>query len=172
LAALAFWVFAPAGAKNTAPQYRTSPANWELPRLDRPGKLSLAQFHGKPLVVNFFATWCVACRSELPGLKTVSEELKDKVTFVGVNSQDFGQGLAMAKEFKIDWWPLAKDVGGSTPGGSGFHDALGGRGMPVTVFYDASGKQVFFAGGALSERAFAQKLNDLYGVTVSAASKP
>lgn len=137
---------------------------WDLPRLGGEGKVRLADFRGAPVVANFFASWCTACEFELPGFSKVSRELEGRVAFVGINSLDGGRGLDMARRFDIDWWPLARDIGGGD--GSGLHDALGGRGMPITAFYDAGGKLVDFAGGALSEPALRARLRSLYGVEV------
>lgn len=50
---------------------------------------SLAQWKGKVLVVNFWATWCPPCRKELPDLSTISTELKDKdFKMIGVSVDD------------------------------------------------------------------------------------
>jgi thiol-disulfide isomerase/thioredoxin len=46
--------------------YRTTTEGWVLPRLGAPGKVSLAAFKGRPVIVNFFASWCTVCASELP----------------------------------------------------------------------------------------------------------
>ena len=64
----------------------TNPVRFDLPALDRKGRVTLTEFRGKPVVVNFFASWCTACVFELPGFAKVSEELKGDVTFVGVNA--------------------------------------------------------------------------------------
>ncbi|MGH2705674.1 MAG: TlpA family protein disulfide reductase [Actinomycetota bacterium] len=155
-----------AGRRGSSPTtaFSTNPDRWELPRLGGQGTVRLADFRGKPVVANFFASWCVACEEELPGLAKVSRELEGQVVFVGVNSLDAGQGLSMARRFGIDQWPLVRDVGGEQ--GSGLHDALGARGMPATVFYDASGRRIDFAGGALSEAQFRERMRRLYGVRV------
>jgi cytochrome c biogenesis protein CcmG/thiol:disulfide interchange protein DsbE len=139
------------------------PEDWDLPALEGGGRVALADFEGKPVVVNFFASWCDACEFELPHLRAASERLEGEVVFVGINSQETGDGLAMAERFGIDEWPLAVDIG---PSKDDFHRALGGLGMPVTAFYDAQGNLVDFAGGALSEPALKKRLADLYGVDV------
>ncbi len=129
-----------------------------------PNRITLAQYRGKPVVVNFFASWCTSCDFELPGYHRVSQALESKVTFVGVNALDHGDGLAMARRFHIDNWPLARDIGGSDR--SGLHDALGGQGMPLTAFYDAQGHLVDRAFGALPEDTLRAKLHQLFDVTV------
>jgi thiol-disulfide isomerase/thioredoxin len=147
------------GAGSTAPT-STDPAVFALPRLNGNGQVRLADFHGKPTVVNFFASWCTACRGELPGFAKISRELKGEVQFVGVNSLENGDGMSMARDFGIDWWPLARDVDGQQD--SGLHDALGGQGMPITAFYDAQGKLLYVNPGALPEDALRARLQALY----------
>ncbi len=141
----------------------TDPTSFQLPRLNGTGDLTLASFRGKPTVVNFFASWCTACRGELPGFARVSRSLEGRVNFVGVNSLETGDGLAMAKEFGIDWWPIGKDVDGQKA--SGLHDALGGQGMPITAFYDAAGKLVYVSPGGLPESGLRAALLQYLGVS-------
>jgi thiol-disulfide isomerase/thioredoxin len=141
----------------------TQPSSWELPRLDGPGSVKLADLHGRPTVVDFFASWCEACKGELPGMATVSTALRGKVNFVAVASQENGDALAMARTYKVDWWPLARDVGGTQA--SGLHDALGARGMPLTAFYDGSGKVLTVVFGAISEADLRSRIQALYGIT-------
>ncbi len=139
----------------------TSPTAFDLPALRGTDRVTLAQFDGKPVVVNFFASWCTSCDFELPGFAKVSNELKGKVAFVGVNSLETGDGQLMPIRHGITWWPLAKDVGGSN--GSGLHDALGGgNSMPLTAFYDASGRLLGVDRAALPEDALRQRIKELY----------
>jgi len=141
----------------------TEPAAFDLPALDGQGRVSLAEFRGNPVVVNFFASWCTSCDFELPGFARVSEELKGEVAFVGVNALETGDRNLMPERHGITWWPLAKDVGGGN--GSGLHDALGGgNSMPLTAFYDATGKLLAVDRAALPEDALRQRISDLYGI--------
>lgn len=150
------------GGDTAAAGSNGDPARWNLPRLDGPGQIRLADFAGKPTVVNFFASWCTQCRAELPGFARVSKELAGQANFVGVNSLDDGQGLPMVKEFGIDAWPLARDLGSGGVGA--LHDRLGGQGMPITAFYSAQGTLVDFTAGALPEATLRAKLHQLYGL--------
>ncbi len=145
------------------PRVSTQPATWELPRLSGGGNLRMADLHGHPVVLNFFASWCTACRGELPGMATVSRQLAGRVTFAGINSQETGDGPAMARQYGVDWWPLARDIGGTQD--SGLHDALGARGMPLTVFYDSKGKLLTVVYGAISEDDLRSRIQTLYGIS-------
>jgi thiol-disulfide isomerase/thioredoxin len=142
----------------------TKPTAFDLPRLDGQGRVRLADFRGKPVVANFFASWCTACEFELPGFAKTAESLKDQVTFIGVNSLETGNGMAMARRYHLteSGFVLARDTGGSV--GSGLHDALQGQGMPITAFYDANGHLVDVARGALPEDTLRDRLHQLYGV--------
>ncbi len=130
---------------------RTTKTDWALPAFADGQTVSLSQFHGQPVVVNFFASWCTQCDAELPGFAKVSQELKGKVTFVGVASLETGDRDYMPNRHGIEWWPLAEDQGGRN--GSGLHDALGARAgsMPLTAFYDAQGQLVDVALGGIDE---------------------
>jgi cytochrome c biogenesis protein CcmG/thiol:disulfide interchange protein DsbE len=139
------------------------PGAFDLPSLTGSGRVRLADFRGRPTVVNFFASWCSSCDFELPGFAKLSEELKGRVTFVGVDALDTGDPLLMPRRHGITWWPLAADVGGANR--SGLHDALGGgTGMPITAFYDADGKLLEVERAALPESSLRDALRRLYGV--------
>jgi thiol-disulfide isomerase/thioredoxin len=146
------------------PATSTSTSAWTLPRLEGSGTISLAGFRGKPLVVDFFASWCTPCRSELPEFLTVSRHLGSRVAFVGVDSEENGDGPAFARQTGITTWPLARDTGGSQQ--SGLRDALASiPGMPVTAFYDASGALRDVRLGAMTGDALATHLRELFGVS-------
>jgi len=142
----------------------TDPALWSLPALNGGGLVALSQFRGRPTVVNFFASWCSACNSELPGFATVSGELRGRVSFVGVDALETGDPNFMPNRHHITWWPLARDVGGAH--GSGLHDALGGgNSMPLTAFYDPTGTLIDVERGALPETGLRLKIQQPFGIT-------
>jgi thiol-disulfide isomerase/thioredoxin len=142
----------------------SDPAAFDLPALEGEGRIRLADFEGKPLVVNFFASWCTSCDFELPGFARVSDELRDEVTFVGVNALETGDPLFMPERHGITWWPLAKDIGSR---GNALHAALGGRGMPITAFYDADGNLLHVDPGALDEATLRDRIATLYQIEES-----
>ncbi len=60
-----------------------------LPYLERPGALWLTGLRGQIVVVNFWASWCVACREEHPALLAAAAAYQDSnVRFVGIDYQD------------------------------------------------------------------------------------
>jgi thiol-disulfide isomerase/thioredoxin len=147
-----------------APGISTDPTAWSLPALNGDGTVALAQFRGRPVVVNFFASWCSACDFELPGFAAVSRQLERRVHFVGVNALETGDPTYMPRRHHLSWWPLARDVGGAHD--SGLHDALrGGNTMPITAFYDARGHLVEVERAALPEPALRADLHQLFGIT-------
>jgi len=83
-------VVATRGGGTAAAGSSRDPTHWNLPRLDGAGQVRLTDFAGKPTVVNFFASWCTECRSELPGFALVSKDLAGRINFIGVNSLDDG----------------------------------------------------------------------------------
>ena len=141
----------------------SDPAAFDLPAIQGEGRIRLADFKGKPVVVNFFASWCTACDFELPGFARVSDELRDEVAFVGVAALETGNRMAMPERHGITWWPLARDIGSR---GNDLHAALGGRGMPLTAFYDDSGNVVHIDPGALDEATLRDRISSLYGIEV------
>lgn len=61
----------------------------QVPYLEGTGSLSLSQFRGQVVVVNFWASWCIACRKEHPELLAAANAYRDRgVQFVGVVYQD------------------------------------------------------------------------------------
>lgn len=140
---------------------------FDLPAIEGDGRVALADFAGKPLVVNFFASWCTACDAELPYFAEISEQVRDEVTFVGVNALENGDRLSMPERHGITWWPLARDIGGNN--GSGLHDDLGIRpgSMPGTAFYDADGTLLTVVPGSVSEADLRANLQQFYGVDTS-----
>ena len=147
----------------------TDPARFDLPTIDGTGRVRLADFKGKPVVVNFFASWCEPCKKELPEFAAAARQLAGKVAFVGVNSKEITapSGIALARSMGLAeaGITLARDVGGQ--GGSGLHDSYEVRNaMPITAFYDAAGKLKFVSPGQLTKDKLSDRLQEFYGVTL------
>lgn len=121
---------------------------------------STAQFEGKPLVVNFWAAWCVLCLYEIPGFVRLYEDYNGKVAFLGLNVKDNPEDAAWAKgEMKISY-PLGRD-----PQGEAFR-AIDGIAMPTTVLISPDGTVVERISGEVSAGQLEQKIREHIGIGV------
>jgi rhodanese-related sulfurtransferase len=148
--------------------YSAEKESFRLPGLIDDSTVALADFAGTPVVVNFFASWCVYCNEELPGFVQVARATADRVAFIGVDTADAGDGAAMAQRFDLAGagFALARDIGGNPP--TQLWSSFGSQGLPVTAFYDDSGRLVDFSGGLLAQDALEQRLRDNFGIDVTA----
>ncbi len=113
---------------------------------------SFADYTGKPLVVNFFASWCVPCITEMPDFEAVHQTMQDRVTFVGVNVQDqLADGKAIATRTGVTY-DLVRDPRGE------ILRAFGGRVMPTTVFIGPDGKIVEVASKKLNAEELTEQI--------------
>ncbi len=63
--------------------------SFSLKVLDRPGQqISLAAYAGKPVIINFFASWCAPCKKETPLLARFYKSSHGKVVIIGVDAND------------------------------------------------------------------------------------
>ncbi len=126
------------GAADKLGHGKTPPApTFSLDRLDRPGKISLEAYKGRPVIVNFWASWCIPCKEEAPVLEAVCNRYRGRGLIVlGVDIQDVrGDARRFAKKNKMSY-PLAYDG----PGNTVTH--YGVTGVPETFFVARSGKLI------------------------------
>ena len=107
---------------------------FRLPRLEGAGSLALADFRGKPLVLNFWASWCPPCRGEAPVLAAAQRRWNDRgVVFLGIDTKDSQAGaLAFQAQYGVDYASVA-DVRGE------LQASYGVLGFPETFFIGPDG---------------------------------
>lgn len=104
---------------------------------------SVADYRGRPVVVNFFSSTCEPCETEMPAFEAVHQELGDQVVFLGLAVQDTVEsGLRFVEKVGVTW-ELGRDPSAQILQG------LGGTGLPTTVLLDEDGRIVFLRLGTL-----------------------
>jgi thiol-disulfide isomerase/thioredoxin len=129
-----------------------------LPRLGRGRDFDYAEYADRPLVINFFASWCPNCIAEMPEFERVHALLGDRVAFLGVSQSDArSASIDLAKQTGITY-ETAIDERGE------FFRAIGGLGMPTTVFIQPGGEITEVWVGALNAEALRDLVADRLGV--------
>jgi cytochrome c biogenesis protein CcmG/thiol:disulfide interchange protein DsbE len=115
---------------------------------------TVGDYAGRPLVINFFASWCVPCVAEMPEFEQVHQQFGDRVAFLGMNETE---QVESARRI-IDQTGVTYDLG-RDPDGAVLR-AFGGAVMPTTVFVDADGTIVKVHSGKLSQAELEQIIRD------------
>ena len=112
----------------------------------------------KPVVLNFFASWCAPCLTEMPGFEAVHQSLGDQVTMVGMAYDDQPEDALDTVERTGVTYPTYSDLEGTAI------TYFGGLAMPTTVFIDASGEVKDVVSRPLGEDELRDEISDLLGV--------
>ena len=138
VAAIAYGLLSPPDDKSgTAPDF-------ELKLLNQAGTLSSDELKGSPVVINFFASWCVPCREEAPLLQRQWEQHRDEgVRFVGVSIRDAASDARRFADRYGITYPIVHDPQEVLAG------PIGVLGLPETYFIDTDWR---FAGAVSGKK--------------------
>jgi thiol-disulfide isomerase/thioredoxin len=129
-----------------------------LPELERGGVVEYASYSDRPLVINFFASWCPFCIAEMPDFERVHSLLGDRVAFLGVSQSDpRNASIDLVHETGITY-DTAIDERGD------FFRAVGGQGMPTTIFVRPGGEIAEIWVGPLDAEILTQRVAEHFGV--------
>ncbi|GMR18746.1 MAG: hypothetical protein BMS9Abin33_1186 [Gammaproteobacteria bacterium] len=130
-------------------------ADFSIERFDG-GSFQLSDYKGKPILINFFASWCVACGTEVPVLAKISPEyIKKGVVFVSVAINDTE---TRARKF-IDKYNLAFATGLDKSGKIRRDYQI--YGMPTTLLVDKQGTIKYLHLGGVTEDSIRDELDKL-----------
>jgi peroxiredoxin len=124
----------------------------DLPNLNGTQRIRLESFLGRPVVVNFFLSDCIPCRTELPMLQAASTLYEPTVAFLGINSERATDGRAFVKKMKLSF------AVGSDPD-SAAAEAFGVMANPSTFFIDATGVVRSRVLGAISAKELERRIS-------------
>lgn len=127
------------GPGDVAPPFSLSTADGKT--------IAIAALKGKPVYLNFFATWCGPCRVETPGIERLNKKFASRgLQVLGI---DVGENAGKARDFKRDFkltYQLAIDPDNTTRATYG-----GGLYFPLHVFIDAKGIVRMYHPGEMSD---------------------
>ena len=117
--------------------------------LDREGaEVSLSDFIGKPVILNFWASWCGPCKSEMPEFEAAYQKYREEIQFMMVNLTDGSRETVETAAEYIAGEGYTFPVFFDTESDAAI--TYGATSIPVTYFVDAEGHLVAYGSGALS----------------------
>ncbi len=118
----------------------------------------LSQYRGRPVLLNFWATWCAPCQDEMPLIQRAGDTYQGQgLVLLAVNYQQTSTSSMKAFLRKVDaHFPAVFDPAGQIAGEYGVT-----MGLPVTVFIDRSGRVSFIQLGQMSGAVLQQHLQSI-----------
>lgn len=117
-----------------------------LPLLQGSGARTLADYRGRIVVLNFWASWCQPCRAEAPLLESAQRALGASGTVLGVTYRDTTpDSIAFVRHYGLTY-PSVRDVDGKLA------DSYGTKALPETFVIDRSSRIVGVSRGEVSRR--------------------
>jgi cytochrome c biogenesis protein CcmG/thiol:disulfide interchange protein DsbE len=125
----------------------------ELSTLDGSRTGSLADYRGKWVLVNFWASWCEPCRSEAPALEAFHRRHPQRFTVLGINLDDNTDDAgAFVEEYGLSY-PQLRDGDGRER-----RDAYGMTGFPESFLVDPEGRIALIRRGPVDEAYLAEQV--------------
>lgn len=123
-------------------------------------EVHLSDYVGKPVILNFWASWCGPCKSEMPDFEEAYKEYGDQIHFLMINltdgSQETQEGAAAFIAEQGYTFPVFYDM---TYNAAGQYVSSG---IPITYFIDAEGNFVAYGQGALDAETLQTGIDMLF----------
>jgi cytochrome c biogenesis protein CcmG/thiol:disulfide interchange protein DsbE len=121
------------------------------------GQIALRELRGHPVVINFWASWCVPCGKEAPLLRASANAHRGRVAFLGVDINDFkSDARRFLRKHKVNFVSV-RDGDASVQGQYGL------TGVPETYYVNAAGRVVGHTPGELTREDLATGVREAMG---------
>ena len=116
-------------------------------------EVSLSDFTGRVVVLNFWATWCPPCRAEIPDFIRIADEYSSMhVQFLGVSNEDISTLKSFVEDYDISYPILIDDAN--------IMGKWGIRAIPTTFVLDRNGKVIFRNIGMMTRKQLENIIED------------
>jgi cytochrome c biogenesis protein CcmG/thiol:disulfide interchange protein DsbE len=124
-----------------------------LPSLPGPGKSSIADYRGRWVLVNLWASWCIPCREEAPALQRFYESNRKRdATVLGIDVQDnHDDAVAFLRQHPTSY-PQLRSIGDERS------KAFGSTGVPENFLVDPHGRLALIWRGPVDDRFLAERV--------------
>ena len=121
------------------------------------GRVSPSELGGEPVVLNFWASWCVPCGREAPRLAASATAHRGEVVFLGLDVKDFSSDARkFLRKYKVNYVSV-RDGGGQ------LYSSYGLTGLPETYFLDSRGRIVAHVLGEISRAQLEEGIQTAFG---------
>jgi thiol-disulfide isomerase/thioredoxin len=156
---LAFCVVSGQGLYSSAPDFRAYSPTLKA-------AVQLAKLRGKPVVLNFWGSWCGPCREEMPDFNAVAGQLKDKFVLLALASGESPDvSVKYVTDNKFDQITILSDAPKDDPNdletSQTINQRYGVRGYPTSFFIDADGIVQASREGGLSRKSLLSYLRNV-----------
>jgi len=124
----------------------------ELPVLGDNGRGKIADYRGKWVLVNLWASWCPPCREETPALERFHRRNRNRLTVLGINVQDNSKDALAFLDSHGPTYPQLRSVGNERS------DAFGSTGVPENFLVDPQGRLALIRLGPVDDRFLAERV--------------
>ena len=123
-------------------------------------EINLSDFFGKPIIVNFWASWCGPCKMEMPDFNEAYQTLNEEITFLMVNMTDGSRETVEVASSFIEESGYSFPVYYDTSYSAAITYSVSS--LPTTYFIDADGNLIAHARGAIDEATLQKGIDMIY----------